>query len=429
MTEQRTEQDHRTGQAHGAADTRPQAPEERTRPVDGGGGDQSPADPWQPPGDPGRDGGDEGRRHRHGVALLVAVAVAAGLVGGGVGAGVTAYVDRESAPAAVSSLDGGAPASDAPPGSVERVAAAVLPSVVSIQVSGPSGSGEGSGIVLSSDGEILTNDHVVAPATQGGALRVTFSNGGTADARVVGTDPATDLAVIRAEGVTDLTPARLGSSADLAPGEEVVAIGSPLGLSGTVTSGIVSALERPVRTGGQAATGENQSTVIDAIQTDAAINPGNSGGALVDMQGQVVGVNSAIATLGGGSGQTGSIGLGFSIPIDQAKAIAEQLIASGSAEHALLGVSVGDAGTTGQSAGAAGGAAIASVQDGSSADSAGLRQGDVVTKVDDRAVDSADGLIAAIRSYRPGDQVTLTYVRGGSTRTAQVTLGSDARSS
>jgi putative serine protease PepD len=298
---------------------------------------------------------------------------------------------------------------------VEQVAATVLPSVVSIQVQGPTGSGEGTGVVLSSDGLILTNNHVVAGAAEGGDVQVTFNDGSTADARIVGRDPVTDLAVIEAQGVSGLTEATLGSSADLDPGEQVVAIGSPLGLQGTVTSGIVSALNRPVRTG-DASSAESASTVIDAIQTDAAINPGNSGGPLVNLRGEVVGINSAIATLGAG-GQSGSIGLGFSIPIDQARAIATPLIDTGTATHAQLGVSVQDT---------ADGAGIAVVGEGSAAAASGLQAGDVITKVGDRVTDSADALIAAVRSYRPGDEVTLTYRRGGEESTVTVTLDSDA---
>ena len=276
--------------------------------------------------------------------------------------------------------------------------------------------------MISSDGLILTNNHVVADAEQGATLKVTFNDGRTAAATLVGRDPITDLAVIRASGVSDLTPATLGDSSVLKPGQGVVAIGSPLGLQGTVTSGIVSALNRPVRTGDSNPAGESQSTVIDAIQTDAAINPGNSGGPLVNMRGEVVGINSAIASLGSSGGQSGSIGLGFSIPIDQARSVADQLTKSGKAVHAQLGVSVSDIadGAT------QGGAGIAMVTPGGGAAKAGIEVGDVVTKVGDREIDSADALIAAVRSHQPGDKVTLTYTRGGDSRTATVTLGSDA---
>jgi putative serine protease PepD len=247
---------------------------------------------------------------------------------------------------------------------------------------------------------------------------------------VIGTDPVTDLAVIKAQNVSGLTPARLGSTAALKVGQQVVAIGSPLGLSGTVTTGIVSALDRPVRTGGSES-GSDQATVIDAVQTDAPINPGNSGGPLVDMDGRVVGINTAIASLGPAvGGQSGSIGLGFAIPIDQARPIAAQLAAGKAATHALLGVSVSDV-TDRQGPSGAG---VMRVESGSAAEAAGLARGDVITAVDGRTIDSADALIAEIRSPRPGDSVKVTYVRGagadsqGSTTTKTVTLGTDTAS-
>jgi putative serine protease PepD len=225
----------------------------------------------------------------------------------------------------------------------------------------------------------------------------------------------TDLAVIQAQDVSELTPAELGSSGDLEVGQQVVAIGSPFGLEGTVTSGIVSAIGRPV-SAGQA---QDSLAVIDAIQTDAPINPGNSGGPLVNMSGQVVGINSAIYSPTG----SGSVGLGFAIPIDQAKPIAEELIDNGQATHARIGISVGDSDTETR------GALIASVEPGGGADEAELAQGDIITKVDDRLITGGESLIAAARSYRPGDTVTLTYVRDGETQTAEVTLGSDADAS
>jgi putative serine protease PepD len=389
--------------------------------------------PAPPPPPAGPQGGD--RRPRRGVALLSAVAIAAGLIGGGAGAALTATLDDNgtttTSPLTGTSLQGTSDKTSTPAaaGSVEAVAAAVLPSVVSIEVTTAQGGGEGTGIVLSSDGLILTNNHVVADAASGGgSISVTLNDGSTATASIVGRDPVTDLAVIKAKGVSGLTKATLGSSADLAPGEQVVAIGSPLGLQGTVTSGIVSALNRPVRTGDATGT-ENASTVIDAIQTDAAINPGNSGGPLVNLRGEVVGINSAIASLGASAGgQSGSIGLGFSIPIDQARTIAKELIDTGSATHAQLGVSVRDASTNGSST-FSDGAAVAAVTAGGAAEKAGLAAGDVITKVGSRSVDSADALIAAIRSHRPGDSVVLTYTHDGAEKTSKVTLGSDAASS
>ncbi len=405
-------------------------------------------DPWRapephgtPPGSPPPvDEGSPSQRPRRGIALIGAVALAAGLVGGGAGAAVTSALDDGGSSTTTgttgttgsgTSLQGSGTTGDVTPadGSVEAVAAQVLPSVVSIGVSTAQGGGEGSGIVLSSDGLILTNNHVVADAANGaGQISVTLNDGSTAAASIVGRDPVTDLAVIQAKGVSGLTKATLGSSANLDPGEQVVAIGSPLGLQGTVTSGIVSALNRPVRTGDASGT-ESVSTVIDAIQTDAAINPGNSGGPLVNLKGEVIGINSAIASLGATSGsQSGSIGVGFSIPIDQARRVATQLVDSGTATHAQLGVSVRDASASGSQI-FSDGAAVAQVTAGGSAAAAGLQAGDVLTKVGDRPVDSADALIAAIRSHQSGDKVVLTYVRSGSTKTVTATLGSDASGS
>jgi putative serine protease PepD len=284
---------------------------------------------------------------------------------------------------------------------------------------------EGSGIILSSDGLILTNNHVVSAAPpaggqgqgQGGVqTKVTFADGNTTPFTVVGTDPSTDIAVVRAQGASGLTPITLGSSANLSVGQDVVAIGSPLGLEGTVTTGIVSALNRPVAASGDA---QNQNTVLDAIQTDAAINPGNSGGALVNMNGELVGVNSALATLGGDADPSGggSIGLGFAIPSDQAKRIADQLIQNGTATHASLGVQI-DRGASSD------GAKIVDVTSGGAAAAAGLPNNVVVTKIDDRTINSAAALMAAVRSRAPGDKVTLTYLdNAGKPQTVEVTLG------
>ena len=365
------------------------------------------------------------RRSRAGAVLIGAASVA--VVSGGVGAAVIAtHHDRpaaaQAAAPAVSSPS--KPIAAPPPGSVEQVAAKVVPSVVKLQIDTAQGSGEGSGIVLSSDGLILTNNHVVAEVSgpadaQDTQATVTFSDGRTVPFSVVGTDPADDIAVVRAQGVSGLTPVTLGSSKDLKVGQNVVAIGSPLGLQGTVTTGIISALDRPVTTGDEST---GQHSVMNAIQTDAAINPGNSGGALVDMNGELIGVNSAIASMGGGAqdspgGPSGSIGLGFAIPSDQAKRIADELVSTGTATHASLGVQLSDDPT-------AHGAAVAAVAADGPAAAAGLPSGVVVTKVDDRAIDSADALVAAVRSKAPGDNVTLTYMdASGASQTVQVTLG------
>ena len=373
----------------------------------------------QPPAGPPEAPGTIGKRPRRVTALMLALALGAGLAGGAAGAGVVSALDDDSATTISSSLDREPASADNAVdfSSVEDVAAQVLPSVVSISIDSQFGSGTGSGVIISSDGQILTNNHVAEAGENGGNLTVTFSDGTTADAEVVGLDPITDLAVIQAQDVSGLTPAELGSSDDLEVGEQVVAIGSPLGLDGTVTTGIVSAVDRPVTAGDRQTNG--QAATIDAIQTDAPINPGNSGGPLVNMAGQVVGINSAIAT----TGSEGSIGLGFSIPIDQARPIAEELAETGEATHAMIGVSIGDA------QGDTRGAAIQSVEPGSAAADTGLQQGDIVTKIDDRLITDGTSLVAAARSYRPGDTVTLTYVRDGETRTAEVTLGSDAGSS
>jgi putative serine protease PepD len=320
----------------------------------------------------------------------------------------------------------------APAGSVEEVAARVLPSVVKIDVAGPQGAGSGSGIVLSSDGEVLTNHHVVESAVDG-EIWVSFSDGTRAQAEVVGTDPLTDTAVIKADGAEGLTPATIGESGNLDVGQQVVAIGSPFGLDSTVTSGIVSALDRPVNVGRDS---EGNSTTYPAIQTDAAINPGNSGGPLVDMNGDVVGINSSIRTTGGSMGDgAGSIGLGFAIPMDEVMPIVEQMRNGETPTHARLGITVSDVGAD---AGgippvegeetelpAVAGALIQEVADGSTAAEAGLAADDVITKVDDTVITGADSLVATVRSYRPGDEVTVTYVRGEETETVTLQLDSD----
>ena len=366
--------------------------------------------------------------------MLAAGAVAIAVVSAGIGGAAATVVELGTHTAGgnggglVTGAAPSVPAANMPPGSVEQVAAKVVPSVVMLETDLGRQSEEGSGIILSSDGLIMTNNHVVAAAANpkgpggppgGGAApktTVTFSDGRTAPFTVVGADPTSDIAVVRVQGISGLTPVSVGSSSDLRVGQPVVAIGSPLGLAGTVTTGIVSALNRPVSTTGESG---NQNTVLDAIQTDAAINPGNSGGALVNMGGQLVGVNSAIATLGADSGdaQSGSIGLGFAIPVDQAKRIADELISTGKATHASLGVQVTtDKGTPG--------AKVMDVTQGGAAASAGVPKGVIVTKVDDRPINSADALVAAVRSKAPGDKVSLTYQDpAGSSRTVQVTLG------
>ncbi|WP_150249695.1 trypsin-like peptidase domain-containing protein [Nocardiopsis deserti] len=291
-------------------------------------------------------------------------------------------------------------------GEVGEVADTVLPSVVSIRTA----NGGGSGVVISSDGQILTNAHVVA-AAEGGPIEVLFNDGSSARAEVMGADPVSDIAVIQAEGRNDLTPAALGDSEQVGVGAEVVAIGSPLGLSGTVTTGVVSALNRPVNTGQSGQT----STVINAIQTDAAINPGNSGGPLVNMNGEVIGINTAIAGI---SQDSGSVGLGFAIPINQVRPIAEQLVEDGSASYPAIEATITNS--------RVGGAEIVEVTEGGAAAEAGLQAGDVVVSVDGEPVSTPDELIAQIRIRQPGEEVTLGVVPdggNGSEEEVAVTLG------
>ncbi|HEX3297626.1 MAG TPA: trypsin-like peptidase domain-containing protein [Nocardioides sp.] len=370
------------------------------------------------------------RRPRSGLrgkGLAATVVAASLLVGGAAGVGGAAvwtstHDSVQSSP--VLTQTGGTAAQTAATGSIEKVAQSVLPSVVMIEVSGPDGSGSGSGIILSQDGKILTNNHVVALAGKSGSMSVSFNDGSHAPARILGTDPLTDTAVIQAQGVKNLTPATLGHSSSLEVGQGVVAIGSPFGLDATVTSGIVSALNRPVNVG---QVSQGNATVYPAIQTDAAINPGNSGGPLVDLSGAVVGIDAAIQTATDTTpqGEPGSIGLGFAIPIDEVLPIVQQMIKGETPTHARLGIGVENA-ATGAGAQVTDGARISQVNTGSAAASAGLRSGDVITKVDDHLITSSDSLVAMIRSYRPGDKVTVTYVRGGSTHTVRVTLESDA---
>ena len=367
--------------------------------------------------------------------FVASVLTGALLLGGGAGvAGAAAWdqwgSDDPTTPSSSNGQDIAVADSDdtpAPDGSVEQVAQQVLPSVVKInvagEVEGQQASGSGSGAILTEDGEILTNNHVVEVAGDGGEISVSFSDGTQAAAEVLGTDPLTDTAVIKAEDVSGLTPVKVGESASLDVGQQVVAIGSPFGLDSTVTSGIVSALERPVSVGTDA---EGNSTTYPAIQTDAAINPGNSGGPLVDMNGALVGMNSSIRTGGSSPEQGGgSIGLGFAIPIDEVLPIVAQIRDGDAPTHARLGISVSDVSV--ESGGVATeGAQLEEVTDGSTAQEAGLENGDVITKVDDTVITGADSLVATIRSYRPGDEVTITFRRnGGDEETATLTLDSD----
>ncbi|WP_290186999.1 S1C family serine protease [Corynebacterium glaucum] len=361
-------------------------------------------------------------KRRSGVGAAIAVAtVTSLLVGGGAGylAGSNATPEprdfQNSLNQPVTDL-----VEEAPDGSVEKVAAAVLPAVVSIEVIGQRSAAEGSGSIVSSDGYVLTNHHVIESAADNhGEITVTLNDGSRHPATYVASDVNTDIGVIKIDGVENLPTLEFGNSNDLRVGQQVVAIGSPLGLSATVTSGIVSALNRPVRAG----QGGGESSLMDGIQTDAAINPGNSGGPLVDMQGRLVGMNSVIASLssGGPGGQGGgSIGLGFAIPSNFAQRVANQLIETGEAKQPMLGVQVNVMGDASE------GAVIADVQPGSPAEQAGLKQGETIIRLNDRPIESADALIAATRSRDFGETVTLE-VRGtdGELRTVEVTLSSE----
>jgi putative serine protease PepD len=309
--------------------------------------------------------------------------------------------------------------------SVEQVVAKVLPSVVTLQSSLGEEVAQGSGIILSSNGLIMTNTHVVAADLDGRrdstSTTVTFSDGRKAPFIVVATDRRSDVAVVRVQGISGLVPVSFGTSTGLRVGQPVVAVGSPLDLEGTVTTGIISALNRPVFTAGDA---DGELGALDAIQTDAALNPGNSGGALFDMNGELIGMNSAMAALGTASdsagAQTGSIGIGFAIPVDQAKRIVWELVATGTASHGWLGAQVSDAAD-------ARGATVVGVATASPAAAAGLSNGTVVTRIDDQPVPNAQSLDAIVQSEAPGTAVTMSFSdSSGATRTATVTLGTDA---
>jgi putative serine protease PepD len=382
----------------------------------GYGGHPFPAPEPVPAAQPSRRTG----RLRIGVAGLVAGA----LIGGGAGAGVAGLLDHPSSSASPSASAQSVTIKNPETATTATAAAAkAAPSVVTLYVSSGSNSGSGSGVVLTDDGYILTNNHVVTLEGSGtGTVQVRTADGTLYDAKVVGTDPSSDLAVVKIDA-SGLTAATFANSDKVQVGDVAVAIGAPLGLSNTVTDGIVSATGRAVETGSS----QDDSTVLDAIQTDAAINPGNSGGALVNGAGEVIGINSAIATVAsGGPGsqsQSGNIGVGFAIPANTAQRIAKELIAHGKATRAFLGVSSRTAADD-QNSGVGDGAEIVSVQAGSAAADAGLKTGDVVTAVGNRPVTTSTELTAAVRSKAPGSKVTLTVKRGNNTTTVDVTLGS-----
>ncbi|AZM55365.1 protease [Streptomyces sp. WAC 01529] len=367
------------------------------------------------------------RQRKRGRRLVVAgialIALMSGLIGGALGS----YLERNGV-GDIELPQAGAEPKDRPSGSVAGIAAAALPGVVTLHVSGDSAQGTGTGFVLDGKGHILTNNHVVEPAGTGGEITVTFSSGDTAEAEVIGRDSGYDLAVVKVDRVRGLKPLTLGNSENVQVGDPVVAIGAPFDLANTVTSGIISAKERPITAGGEKGDGSDVS-YVDALQTDAPINPGNSGGPLVDSKARVIGINSAIRSADEGSdsrgGQAGSIGLGFAIPINQGKRVAEELINFGKATHPVIGVTL-DTEFTGDGAriaekGKDGGPAVNANGPG---DKAGLKPGDTITEVNGAPVHSSDELIVKVRAHRPKDRLDLTIERDGRDREVTLVLGS-----
>ncbi|MEE3852820.1 trypsin-like peptidase domain-containing protein [Gordonia sp. LSe1-13] len=351
---------------------------------------------------------------------IIATALIAGLLGGAVGVGGSALLDNAS-PAAVPVLssqpDNARQAADVKPGSVTYAAQVASKSTADIQVATGQGTAVGSGIVLSPDGYVLTNNHVVAAAGNGNTIQVTTGDGKAYTANITGTSPSYDLAVIKLDGASGLTPATLGDSDSLQVGEQVVAVGSPENLSNTVTSGIVSALSRTVTAADESGSGV---TVYNGLQTDTPINPGNSGGPLVNLQGEVVGVNSAVNTGQATAGGVQAYGLGFAIPVNEAKRIGDELLQNGEATKPVLGVT----GSLAAANGSAPGAQVAGVEPGGAAADAGISEGDVITKVADTPVSNYADLMAQVLTHSPGDTVSLTVGSGDDARTVQVTLGS-----
>jgi putative serine protease PepD len=365
---------------------------------------------WQPSGEVKQIRVIQSKSNTNFFVLAVVIALIAGGIGAAVGRSTTTNIGAN--------LVETNNKVERAPDSIAALAARVIPAVVSISVKGSSGSGTGSGFFLDSNGYVLTNNHVVEAAATSGTITVELSNGKKYGAKLMGRDNSYDLAVLKID-VTSAPTLQLGNSDLVQVGDSVIAIGSPLGLSGTVTSGIISSKNRAVTTGN----GSGESSFINALQTDAAINPGNSGGPLVDSTGAVIGVNSAIATLGSNS-RSGSIGLGFAIPINQAKKTAEQLIKTGSATYPIMGISV-DTRFTGT------GALISSdgagVTPAGPADKAGLKVGDIITRLDGIEINNSDELIVAIRSKSVGDKVKIKYTRNNITREATVTLAASKK--
>jgi putative serine protease PepD len=346
-----------------------------------------------------------------GAAALVLMAgsgIAGGAIALGLGGGSSGTTKTYTAAPIINSAD------------LPAIAASVANSVVSITTS----NAEGSGVVLTADGNILTNNHVVEGAT-GNTVKVIFADGKTVDAKIVGTDPKTDLAVIKAQGVSNLTPAKLGDSDAMQVGDTVLALGSPLGLQGSVTAGILSARDRTIQTSDQQQQQQQNpfqqqqpqqqqqqatSSISGLLQTDAPINPGNSGGALINTKGEVIGINTAIAT----AGSSGNIGVGFAIPSNKAKDVATALQQGQKVSHPYLGVSVADGNSSG--------AVVSAVTDASPAAQAGLQQGDVITRFGSKVINDSNALVGAVQTGKVGDRVQLTYTRNGVEKTATVTL-------
>ncbi|MFJ8716985.1 S1C family serine protease [Streptomyces violaceus] len=367
-----------------------------------------------------------GRRRSGLVVAILAAALVAGGLGGGLGYTLAKNNDENSGSTTVSaSTSGGDLKRD--PGTVAGVAAKALPSTVTIEAESNSGEGgTGTGFVFDKQGHIVTNNHVVAGAVDGGKLTATFPSGKKYDAEVVGHAQGYDVAVVKLKNApSDLKPLTLGDSEKVAVGDATIAIGAPFGLSDTVTTGIISAKNRPVASSDGSG---SQASYMSALQTDASINPGNSGGPLLDAQGNVIGINSAIQSTGNGgfgTGQSGSIGLGFAIPINQAEYVAQELIKTGKPVYAKIGASVSlDDSSDGAQITDQGAGGAAPVEPGGPAAKAGLKPGDVITKLDDRVIDSGPTLIGEIWTHKPGDKVTITYERGGKQQTVDVTLGS-----
>lgn len=359
----------------------------------------------------------DGRRGSWSTAVLVGAVIVAA-VGGGVVGGV--IVDAFSSPSSSGSTSSAGAATTAHTCLVTPVAQETLPSVVTISVQGQSASGTGSGEVIRSGGYILTNNHVIAAAAGGGSISVRFSDGTAADAELTGRDPLTDIAVIKVSGESNLRVIPVGESGKLVIGQPVVVLGAPLGLTSTVTSGIVSALDRTIQVPGE----DNQpALLVDAVQTDAAINPGNSGGAMVNCAGQFVGMPTAGASVPSSSGEAsgGSIGLGFAIPSYLALRVADEIIATGHASHAYLGLQVSSSAAAAN--GAAEGLLITGIDPSGPAQEAGLRPGDVITTIDGEQAVRTDQLVSVTLTKKPGDKAEIGYKRDGTPATATITLG------